>query len=59
MNAKLFDRAVELKWRALKEEEEDGQREVEESSVASSRARAALPLSGSGFAKRLHQKWYV
>ena len=60
MNAKLFDRAVELGWRALVEGEEgEGQCQAEENAVVPSSTRTGLPLAGSGFARRLHPKWYV
>lgn len=59
VNVKLLDRAAELGWRRLEEGEEEGQHKEEDSTMDSTRTRRALPLSGAGFARKLHHKWYV
>ena len=56
MNVKLLDRAAELGWRRLEEGEEGEQCTAK--SMADS-MRTGLPLSGAGFARKLHQIWYV
>ena len=62
MNVKLLDRATELGWRRLEEEEEGEEGEEGEQCTGKNvvdSMRTGLPLSGAGFARKLHQIWYV